>query len=97
MRRLSLHRAGKLSKNISNVVVGKSIPGAFAGGTFIGGACLAGRCAGSQQTLLAVAGQVYGGLLAGSVCTDMLPSDITGFNVYDQKAGRFTFNQPGHG
>jgi len=51
---------------------------------------------GVGKTLLAksLARSMGGSFKRVQFTPDLLPSDITGFNVYDQKAGRFTF-QPG--
>ncbi|NLX91606.1 MAG: AAA domain-containing protein [Firmicutes bacterium] len=84
-------------KNISTVVVGKS--GSLElllVGLLAEGHVLLEDVPGVGKTLLAksLARSMGGSFKRVQFTPDLLPSDITGFNVYDQKAGRFTF-QPG--
>lgn len=94
---MSFTSCREIVKNISTVVVGKSSSlELLLVGLLSEGHVLLEDVPGVGKTLLAksLARSMGGSFKRVQFTPDLLPSDITGFNVYDQKAGRFTF-QPG--
>jgi MoxR-like ATPase len=85
----------KITANISRVIVGKEQAiELMLVGLLAEGHVLLEDVPGVAKTLLAksLAKSMGGTFNRVQFTPDLLPSDITGFNVYDQKTGRFSFN-----
>jgi len=85
----------KITDNISRVIVGKEQAiELLLVGLLAEGHVLLEDVPGVAKTLLAksLAKSMGGSFNRVQFTPDLLPSDITGFNVYDQKTGRFSFN-----
>ena len=81
-------------QNISRVVVGKSRPMELLLAALIAeGHALLNDVPGVGKTLMAkaLARSIGGSFKRVQFTPDLLPADITGFNIYDQKNGRFKF------
>jgi len=87
----------KIIENVSRVIVGKEQAiELLLVGLLAEGHVLLEDVPGVAKTLLAksLAKSIGGSFNRVQFTPDLLPADITGFNVYDQKTGRFAF-QPG--
>ena len=87
----------KVTKNINKVIVGKSKAIELILATLLAeGHLLLEDVPGVGKTLMAraLAKSIGGSFHRIQFTPDLLPSDITGFNVYNQKEGKFAF-QPG--
>ena len=87
----------KITENISRVIVGKdAATELLLVGLLAGGHVLLEDVPGVAKTLLAksLAISIGGTFRRVQFTPDLLPADITGFNVYDQRKGQFKF-QPG--
>jgi len=87
----------KLSENISKVIIGKQdTVELLAAALLAEGHVLLEAVPGTGKTLLtkSLARSINCSFKRIQFTPDLLPGDITGFNVYDQKSGRFRF-QPG--
>jgi len=85
----------RIIENISRVIVGKEQAiELLLVGLLAEGHVLLEDVPGVAKTLLAksLAKSMGGSFNRVQFTPDLLPSDITGFNVYDQKTGRFSFN-----
>ena len=85
----------KIIENISRVIVGKEQAiELLLVGLLAEGHVLLEDVPGVAKTLLAksLAKSIGGSFNRVQFTPDLLPADITGFNVYDQKAGRFSFH-----
>ena len=85
----------KIIENISRVIVGKdSIIELLLVALLAEGHVLLEDVPGVAKTLLAksLAISIGGSFNRVQFTPDLLPADITGFNVYDQKAGQFSFH-----
>ena len=85
----------KIIENISRVIVGKEQAiELLLVGLLAGGHVLLEDVPGVAKTLLAksLAKSIGGSFDRVQFTPDLLPADITGFNVYDQKTGRFSFH-----
>ena len=85
----------KISENISRVIVGKDQAiELLLVGLLAEGHVLLEDVPGVAKTLLAksLARSIGGSFSRVQFTPDLLPADITGFNIYDQKTGRFTFH-----
>jgi MoxR-like ATPase len=86
-----------IKKNISRVIVGKELAvELLLAAVLAEGHVLLEDVPGLGKTLLAksLAKSIGGEFKRVQFTPDLLPADITGFNIYDQKANRFSF-QPG--
>ncbi|HSH70491.1 MAG TPA: MoxR family ATPase [Deferrisomatales bacterium] len=87
----------RIAENISRVIVGKGIAvELLLVGLLADGHVLLEDVPGLGKTLLAktLARSIGGTFKRVQFTPDLLPADITGFNVYDQRSGRFVL-QPG--
>lgn len=94
---MDFHLCKKIIENISRVFVGKSRPIELLLVGLLGeGHILLEDVPGVGKTLLAksLARSISGSFTRVQFTPDLLPADITGFNVYNQKTGQFKF-QPG--
>ncbi len=94
---LNFSICNKISKNINKVIVGKSKAIELILTTLLAeGHLLLEDVPGVGKTLMArcLAKSIGGSFHRIQFTPDLLPSDITGFNVYNQKEGTFNF-QPG--
>lgn len=95
VKNLNFQECSTIIENVSRVIVGKesSIEQILVG-LLAEGHVLIDDVPGLGKTLLAKAlARSMGGLFKRVQFTpDLLPADITGFNVYDQKTGRFVFH-----
>jgi hypothetical protein len=85
----------RISKNISRVIVGKDQAiELLLVGLLAEGHVLLEDVPGVAKTLLAksLAKSIGGTFNRVQFTPDLLPADITGFNVYDQKTGNFSFH-----
>ena len=85
----------KIIKNISRVIVGKEEAiELLLVGLLAEGHVLLEDVPGVAKTLLAksLAKSIGGSFDRVQFTPDLLPADITGFNIYDQKTGRFSFH-----
>ncbi|HHX77289.1 MAG TPA: MoxR family ATPase [Firmicutes bacterium] len=85
---------GKIADNISSVIVGKRQPVEFLLAALLAeGHVLLEDVPGVGKTLLAktLAKAIGGEFKRVQFTPDLLPADITGFNIYDQKSGAFKF------
>ena len=85
----------KIIENISRVIVGKEQAiELLLVGLLAGGHVLLEDVPGVAKTLLAksLAKSIGGSFDRVQFTPDLLPADITGFNAYDQKTGRFSFH-----
>ena len=85
----------KISENISRVIVGKDQAiELLLVGLLAEGHVLLEDVPGVAKTLLAksLAKSIGGSFNRVQFTPDLLPADITGFNVYDQKTGNFSFH-----
>ncbi len=92
---MSFEECSKILENVSRVIVGKeSSIELILVGLLAEGHVLIDDVPGLGKTLLAKSlARSMGGLFKRVQFTpDLLPADITGFNVYDQKSGRFVFH-----
>ncbi len=81
-------------ENIERVIVGKARPAELLLAALLAeGHVLLNDVPGVGKTLLAksLARSIGGSFKRVQFTPDLLPADITGFNIYDQKAGRFRF------
>ncbi len=88
---------GKVTANISKVIVGKNDASEMLLTSLLaGGHILLDDVPGVGKTMLArsLARSVGGSFKRIQFTPDLLPSDVTGFNVYDRQNGQFKF-QPG--
>ena len=86
---------GKIAENISRVIVGKeSTIELLLVALLADGHVLLEDVPGVAKTLLAkaLAKSIGGSFNRVQFTPDLLPADITGFNVYDQKTGQFSFH-----
>jgi MoxR-like ATPase len=92
---LDLSLCDRIMKNISRVIVGKDQTIELLLVTLLAeGHVLLEDVPGVAKTLLAksLAKSIGGSFSRVQFTPDLLPADITGFNIYDQKAGRFAFH-----
>ncbi|MEE4262193.1 MAG: MoxR family ATPase [Desulfobacteraceae bacterium] len=85
----------KISENVSRVIVGKDQAiELLLVGLLAEGHVLLEDVPGVAKTLLAksLAKSIGGSFNRVQFTPDLLPADITGFNVYDQKSGNFSFH-----
>jgi len=85
----------KISENVSRVIVGKDQAiELLLVGLLAEGHVLLEDVPGVAKTLLAksLAKSIGGSFKRVQFTPDLLPADITGFNVYDQKTGNFSFH-----
>lgn len=81
-------------ENIERVIVGKARPAELLLAALLAeGHVLLNDVPGVGKTLLAksLARSIGGSFKRVQFTPDLLPADITGFNIYDQKAGQFRF------
>ena len=93
-RSMDFSSAQKIMDNISNVVVGKKEALELLLTAFLAeGHILLEDVPGVGKTLMAksLAKSIQGEFKRIQFTPDLLPADVTGFNVYDQKTGRFRF------
>ena len=86
----------KLKENINKVIVGKEqIIDVILTSIICGGHILIEDVPGTGKTMIAkaLAKSVGGGFKRVQFTPDLLPSDLTGINYYNQKIGKFTFRQ----
>jgi len=86
----------KLVKNIEEAIVGKSHPIRLALTTLLsGGHLLLEDVPGTGKTMLArsIANTVQGTQNRIQFTPDLLPSDVTGVTIYDQRTGQFEFHR----
>ena len=94
---MAFESAKKIIKNISQVVVGKgSALELLMAALLADGHVLLEDVPGVGKTLItrSLAKSIKGSFNRIQFTPDLLPADVTGFNVYDQKTGAFKF-QPG--
>ena len=87
----------KIIENISSVILGKTDSlELLMVALFADGHVLLEDVPGVGKTLVAksLAKSIQGSFKRIQFTPDLLPADVTGFNVYDQKSGQFKF-QPG--
>ncbi len=88
-------QAENIKKNISKVIVGKSeVVDLILTALLCGGHILLEDVPGTGKTLMAksLARSIDAGFKRIQFTPDLLPSDITGLNYYNQKKGEFTFH-----
>ena len=87
---------GKIKENISSVIVGKDeIITLILTSVLAGGHILLEDVPGTGKTVMAktLAGSISGVFSRIQFTPDLLPSDVTGINFYNQKAGEFTLRK----
>lgn len=87
---------GKIKENISSVIVGKEeIITLIFTSVLAGGHILLEDVPGTGKTVMAktLAGSIDGEFSRIQFTPDLLPSDVTGINFYNQKAGEFTLRK----
>ena len=87
---------GKIKENISSVIVGKDeIITLILTSVLSGGHILLEDVPGTGKTVMAktLAGSISGVFSRIQFTPDLLPSDVTGINFYNQKAGEFTLRK----
>src|SRR5260370_41376896 len=93
-RRRAAELLGRIEKNVHRVIVGKdSVVRLAAAGLVAGGHVLLQDLPGTGKTMLARAlATSVGGAFRRIQCTpDLLPSDITGSSIFNQKDASFEF------
>jgi MoxR-like ATPase len=91
---LPFNTCRSILENIERVIVGKARPAELLLAALLAeGHVLLNDVPGVGKTLLAksLARSIGGSFKRVQFTPDLLPADITGFNIYDQKAGRFRF------
>jgi MoxR-like ATPase len=94
---INFHLCQKIMENISRVIVGKQQPiELLLTALLADGHVLLEDIPGLGKTLIAkcLARSIGGSFKRVQFTPDLLPADITGFNIYNQQTGQFTF-QPG--
>ena len=94
---IDFHLCQKIMENISRVIVGKQQPiELLLTALLADGHVLLEDIPGLGKTLIAkcLARSIGGSFKRVQFTPDLLPADITGFNIYNQQTGQFTF-QPG--
>lgn len=92
----NFEKVDSIRKNISSVIVGKDeIIGLILTSVLAGGHILLEDVPGTGKTVLAksLAGSIDGEFSRVQFTPDLLPSDVTGINFYNQKAGEFTLRK----
>ena len=92
----NFEKVDNIRKNISSVIVGKDeVIKLILTSVLAGGHILLEDVPGTGKTVIAksLAGSISGEFSRVQFTPDLLPSDVTGINFYNQKAGEFTLRK----
>ena len=92
----NFEKVDNIRKNISSVIVGKDeVIKLILTSVLAGGHILLEDVPGTGKTVIAksLAGSIAGEFSRVQFTPDLLPSDVTGINFYNQKAGEFTLRR----